>query len=299
VRENRAGTLYTLVYGRPCSLALDPIEKKPFYHFMPGKQALSIATAGCNLHCANCQNWEISQAKPEEVPSLHMPPEKVVLKATKENVDIISYTYTEPTIFAEYVLDIAKLAKKAGMKNTIVSNGFINPEPLKQLCRYIDGANIDLKSISDTFYKKVCQARVQPVLDALKIMKEEGIWIEITNLIIPTLNDKETEIKKLIVWIKNNLGVDVPLHFSAFYPAYKLLELPPTSFAILKKARKLAMKAGLHYVYTGNISDEEGSTTFCPKCKKALIKRRGFYVSESNIENGKCSCGETIAGVWK
>ena len=184
VRENQNGKLISLVYGKPCSLALDPIEKKPFYHFLPGQQALSIASVGCNLACKHCQNYEISQAKPEEIPSLNLSPEQVIKEAKKQNVKIISYTYTEPTIFYEYMLDTAKLAKKSGLKNTIVSNGFINPKPLKQLCKYIDGANIDLKSISDDFYKKICGARVEPILEALKIYKYEGVWLEITNLII-------------------------------------------------------------------------------------------------------------------
>jgi len=299
VRENQKGKLISLVYGKPCSLALDPIEKKPLYHFLPGQIALSIATVGCNLNCKHCQNWEISQANPEDVSSQETKPEDVIKEAKKNKVKIISYTFTEPTIFYEYMLDIAKLAKKQGIKNMIVSNGFINPEPLKQLCKYIDGANIDLKSIDNNFYKKICDARVKPVLESLKILKQEEVWVEITNLLIPTLNDKEKDIERLVGWIKNNLGAEVPVHFTAFYPTYQLSNLPRTSIETLKKARKQAKKAGLKYVYTGNIPDDEGDNTFCPKCKKLLIKRRLFSVIENNLKESKCPyCNEKIDGVW-
>ncbi len=299
VRKNEKGKLISLVYAKPCSLALDPIEKKPLYHFLPGEQALSIATIGCNLHCKHCQNWEISQAKPQEFKSLEIKPEEIVKETKKKKAKIISYTYTEPTIFYEYMLDICKIAKKEKIKNTTVTNGFINPEPLKELCKYIDGSNIDLKSIDDEFYKRVCGGRVEPVLEAIKIMKEKGVWIEITNLLIPGLNDSTEQISRLVEWIKKNLGKDVPLHFTSFYPTYKMLNLPPTSLETLRKARKIALSKGLHFVYTGNLPDEEGSTTFCPKCKKVLIKRKGFGVIENNLKKGKCpECDEKIAGVW-
>jgi len=304
VRENQQGKLYSLVYGKPCSLALDPIEKKTFYHFLPGEQALSIATAGCNLSCKHCQNWEISQSFPENIPSMNLSPQDVVEEAKKLKSRIISYTYTEPTIFYEYMLDIAKLAKKSKseIKNTIVSNGFINPEPLKELCRYIYGANIDLKSISDDFYKKICGANagVKPILESLKILKQKGVWTEITNLLIPGLNDNEEDIEKLVLWVKENLGKETVVHFTAFYPTYKLSNLPRTSLETLKKARKVALSEGLKYVYTGNLPDDEGDSTFCPKCKEILIKRRFFSIIENKIKRGKCfNCGEKIAGVWK
>jgi pyruvate formate lyase activating enzyme len=298
VRENEGGELISLVYGKPCSVSFDPIEKKPLYHFLPGQITLSIATAGCNLNCKHCQNWEISQARPEKIPNMPLSPEQVVKEAKKNKVKIISYTYTEPTIFYEYMLDIAKLAKKAGIKNTIVSNGFINPDPLKELCKYIDAANIDLKSIDDDFYKRICDGRVSPVLEALKILKEEKVWIEITNLLIPELNDGEKDIEKLVDWIKENLSDTVPLHFTAFYPCYKLSDLPPTKIETLKKARQAAMKK-LNYVYTGNIPDSDGDNTFCPKCKKPVIKRRLFSIIENNLNGKKCpSCNEKIDGIW-
>jgi len=297
-RINKSGKLISLVYGRAITLALDPIEKKPLYHFLPGEKTLSVATAGCNLSCGHCQNFEISQVKPEETPSLELKPEDVVKAAERKKTNIISYTYTEPTIFYEYAKDIAVLAKARGMKNVTVTNGFINKEPLKELCNYIHASNIDLKSISDEFYKDVCGAKLPPILEAIKIMHKE-IWIEITNLIIPGLNDNEKEIKKLVLWVKSNLGVNVPLHFSAFYPTYKMLDLPPTSLGILKKAREIAMNEGLNFVYTGNILDETGNNTYCPECKKLIIKRRGFEVLENYIEKSRCPyCQEKIAGVW-
>ncbi len=299
VRENRDGKLVSLAYGRPCSLAIDPIEKKPFYHFLPGEAALSLATVGCNLKCKFCQNSEISQARPEEVPFKEIKPEEIVEMAKKQGTKIIAYTYTEPTIFYEYMLETAKLAKKAGIKNVIVSNGFINPVPLKKLCKYIDGANIDLKSIEDKFYREVCEARVKPILETLKILKKEKIWTEITNLIIPTLNDSEGGIKKLVEWVKENLGKETVLHFTAFYPCHKLLGLSPTPIETLKKARKIALDRGIKYVYTGNLPDEEGNNTFCPKCNKMLIQRRLFSITENNLNKGKCpKCHEKIDGVW-
>lgn len=299
VRKNIDGRLYSLVYGKPCSLSLDPIEKKPFYHFMPGQKTFSIATAGCNLHCMFCQNYTISQAWPEDIPFIEASPEKIIKEAQKLQSRIISYTYTEPTIFYEYMHDIAQSAKKEKMKNAIVSNGFINKEPLKKILPLIDAANIDLKGDAD-FYKKITGAWIEPILESLKMYKRKKVWLEITNLIIPNLNDSANQIRWLASWIRENLGKDVPLHFSAFYPTYKLRELPPTSLETLKKARLIAMSCGLNYVYTGNISFDEGSTTFCPKCRKAVIKRHGFEIWEINLKNGKCKfCGGKIAGVWK
>ena len=299
VRKNLSGKLVSLVYSRPCSLAVDPIEKKPLYHFLPGSSSLSIATAGCNLRCGHCQNYEISQCFPDKVRSLKIKPEEVVKKVKDEKLKIISYTYTEPTIFYEYMIDIAKLAKEKKIKNTTVTNGFINPEPLNELCKYLDASNIDLKSIDDEFYRRVCGGRLEPVLEAIKIMKEKGVWTEITNLIIPGLNDSSRDIEKLVDWIRKNLGYDVPLHFTAFYPTYKLINLPRTSIETLRRARKIALGNGLKYVYTGNLPDEEGNNTYCPNCKKAVIKRSMFSVIENNLKKGRCSnCHEKIAGIW-
>jgi len=296
VRQNKNGKLIALSYGKPCSISLDPIEKKPLFHFLPGKLAYSLATPGCNLSCLNCQNADISQVGVDSVISTNISPEKIIEDA-KGKAEIIAYTFTEPTIFYEYVSDIAKLSK--GMKNITVTNGFINPKPLESLSLLIDASNIDLKSINDKFYREVCGGRVDPVLEAIKIMHERRIWIELTNLIIPGLNDSISDISKLIRWVRDNLGEDVPLHFTAFSPTYKLLNSPSTSLNTLKRARKIAMDAGLRYVYTGNLADNEGENTYCPKCNKIVIKRSGFRVIENNLKFGKCQCGEKIPGVWE
>jgi len=299
VRQNINGKLYSLVYGKPCSAALDPIEKKPLYHFLPGEKAFSIATAGCNLHCLFCQNWEISQGMPEQVSHLNLPPKKVIEETKKAGSRIVCYTYTEPTVFYEYMEDAAKIAKNENLKNIAVSNGFIQQEPLKKICKLIDGVNIDFKG-NDHFYRKYTGAWVGPVLESLKTYKKNKVWIEITNLIIPGLNDKESDISWLINWIKENLGVNTPLHFTAFWPTYKLVHLHSTSIEKLRSARKMALKAGLNFVYTGNLPDEEGNSTFCPSCKKLLIKRIGLHISQNSIINGKCKyCNEKIPGVWK
>ncbi|MFH1249184.1 MAG: AmmeMemoRadiSam system radical SAM enzyme [archaeon] len=297
VRQNKEGILRSLSYEKPCSIAVDPIEKKPLYHFLPSQKTLSIATPGCNLKCKFCQNWEISQAKIEEYKIKEVSPEEIINEAIKNKCKIISYTYTEPTVFYEYMIDIAKKAKKRGIKNVIVSNGFINPEPLNELCRFIDGANIDLKSINPKFYLELCGADLKPVINTIKTLIKNKVWTEVTTLIIPGKNDSEEEIKKLSKLIKS-IDCNIPLHFSAFYPCYQMMNVKRTSAKILNKAREVAIKEGLRYVYTGNIIDEKGSATYCLKCKKGLIKREGFDVVENKLNNGFCSCGEKIAGVW-
>ncbi|MCX8194416.1 MAG: AmmeMemoRadiSam system radical SAM enzyme, partial [Candidatus Pacearchaeota archaeon] len=266
-RKNIQGKLYSMVYGKPVSVAIDPIEKKPLYHFLPSSKSLSIATAGCNFHCAMCQNWRISQSKPNEVPHLEATPQQIVEQAKSNNLKSISYTYTEPIVFYEYTFDIAKLAKKNRIKNVVISNGFINKLPLKKLLPLINAANIDLKGNSQ-FYEKICEGKLEPVLETLKMLYGKA-WLEITNLIVPGFNDNVEEIKKIVSWILENLDNNVPLHFSAFFPCYKLIDVPPTQPEFLIKARIIARNMGLNYVYTGNIDDEEGSTTFCPKCGQA------------------------------
>ncbi len=298
-RKNIDAKLYSMVYARPCAVHIDPIEKKPLYHFIPGEKALSVGTIGCNLECKHCQNFTMSRAKPENILTEEISPEELVELAIKNKCRIISYTYNEPTVFFEYMLDCAKIAKKQEIKNTIVSNGFINQEPLKELCKYIDGANVDLKSFNNKFYKNICSAWLEPVLESLKTLKQKKVWLEITNLIISTLNDNLKEMKKMCLWVKENLGTDVPLHFTAFYPCYNLLGLPQTSPEILKKARKIALKTGIKYSYVGNVFTAEENNTYCPKCKKLLIERTGFGIVKNNIKNNKCFCGEKIAGVFE
>jgi pyruvate formate lyase activating enzyme len=288
------------VYGNPCAIHTDPIEKKPIYHMLPGSMSFSIATAGCNLHCKYCQNWEISQSIPEETNNTDMPPEKVVELALKSGCDTISYTYTDPVVYYEYALDTSKLAKEKGLRNILVTAGYINTEPLFELCKYIDAAHIDLKGFTEDFYANVCSGTLQPVLNTIQTMHEEGVWIELINLIIPTLNDDFIKIEEMCKWIKSNIGPDVPLHFSRFYPMYKLKNLPLTPEETLTQARDIALKTGLNYVYVGNIPGHPGENTFCPQCKKIVIGRIGYSIREKNILNGNCKfCGHKIPGIWK
>ncbi len=299
VRENRDGKYYSLVYENPCSVHLDPIEKKPFFHFLPGTASYSLATAGCNFQCKFCQNWEISQAFPEDVYSHEIPPEKIVSKAKENGARSVAYTYVEPTIFFEYMMDIGRLARKAGLLSVCHSNGFINPAPLKHLCTVLDAANIDLKGFTEEFYHEVCGGQLIPVLETLKTLKKERIHLEITNLVIPTKNDDLSVLKEMCLWIRKELGPDTPVHFSRFYPLYKLRTLPPTPVSALEKAREVGLSAGLEYVYIGNVPGHPGEHTYCPNCKKRVIQRTAYLVGEVNLKDGKCrTCGKPIAGIW-
>lgn len=299
VRENREGIYYTLVYGNPCAVRPDPIEKKPFFHFLPGTQSFSIATAGCNLNCKFCQNWEISQSRPEETRNFQLPPADIVAKAKETSCRSIAYTYSEPTIFYEYMLDTAKLGQENDIKSVVVSAGYINPEPLKLLCEHVDAVKIDLKSLRDDFYGDICSGELQPVLDSLKILRDAGVWCEIVYLVVTSLNDSERELKDTAQWVYDNLGPDVPLHFSRFYPIYQLSNLSPTEPERLKTARDMAMDIGLNYVYIGNVAGDPGENTYCPKCGKKLITRERYFIRRNDLVNGKCKwCGEGIPGVW-
>ncbi len=299
-REPENGKHYSLVYSNPTAVHVDPIEKKPLFHFLPATQAFSVATAGCNFRCKFCQNWEISQFSPEETVNYFLPPKKLVEAAISYNCTTIAYTYTEPSIFYEYMLDTAKIAYKKGVKNIYHSNGSLNPEPLKLLTKYLDGANVDLKGFDKKFYKKICAGYLDTVLETLKILKENNVHLEITNLIIPTLNDNSKIIKEMCKWIKINLGDDIPIHFSRFYPHYKLKNLPPTPVKTLEDARKTALDVGLKFVYIGNVPGHKAENTYCPKCKKVLIRRIGYRILENNIVNGRCKfCKEKIPGVWQ
>ncbi|MBW3003063.1 AmmeMemoRadiSam system radical SAM enzyme [Candidatus Woesearchaeota archaeon] len=298
VRINNKGKLYSLVYAKPCSAAIDPVEKKPLFHFMPGSKIYSIGTAGCNLKCKFCQNWTISQSRPEDVQMLDLPPRSVVENAVKADCKGVAYTYTEPTIFYEYVLDTAKIAHRKGLKNIMVTNGFINPGPVKELYPYIDAANIDLKGFTERFYRDVAGARLKPVLEAIKLIQKQGTFIELTNLLIPTLNDDTKLIKKMCEWIVKNLGKKVPLHFSRFFPDYQLQHIPPTPEKTLFKAFEVAKSSGLEYVYLGNLVVDDEDDTFCPKCGNLVIKRERYVAVENNLKNGKCQCGNDVPGVW-
>lgn len=299
VRENQKGIYYTLVYGLSCSFHQDPIEKKPFFHFLPGTDAFSIATAGCNLNCKFCQNWEISQARPEQTDNYDLSPQTVVDSALKGNCPSIAYTYSEPTVFYEYMLDCAKAGRRRGIKSVMVSAGFMQQEPLIELCKELDAVKIDLKAFNEKYYQEICRGKLQPVLDTLNELKRIGIWYEIVYLMVPTLNDNMDDIKKMCDWMLKDLGPDVPVHFTRFTPLYLLKNLPPTPVSSLEQARKIALDSGLKFVYIGNVPGHEGESTYCPKCKKILIGRYGFTITQMNLQKGNCKfCGEKIPGVW-
>lgn len=298
-RRVKDSKLFTLSYGNPCAANIDPVEKKPLYHFFPGSRAYSIATAGCNLMCLNCQNWTISQASPDKTRNFDLVPEKVVEEAEKNGCISIAYTYSEPTTFYEYTYDTSVLARKKGIRNIVKSNGYINPEPLKKLCEVIDAANIDLKAFNNNTYLRLTGGKLQPVLDTLKIYRDNGVWLEITNLIIPTWSDSPEEIRSMCKWLSDNGFKETPLHFSRFQPLYKLEQLPPTPLEVLVKAAKIASEEGLKYIYIGNVPGNESANTICPKCGSQLITRQGFRVVSDNISGGKCKkCGNVISGVW-
>jgi len=300
VRINVDGVLRTVVYGYPCSIHIDPVEKKPLFHFLPGTGILSIATAGCNLHCLNCQNWQISQANPEESQAVFCPPGKLVELANQNHCPSIAYTYTDPIVYYEYTYDSAKLARDKGIRNVLVTAGYINEEPWKRLLEYVDAANIDLKFISDDLYQRICSGTLKPIQNALVLAKASGVLVEVTNLVIPTLNDKPEQIRELAHWIKANLGSDTPLHFSGFYPQYKMKNLPSTSLQTLETAREIAISEGLDYVYIGNVRSKEGENTYCPNCKNVLIERKGYTILQNRLKDGRCpDCNKEIYGVWK
>jgi pyruvate formate lyase activating enzyme len=298
-RKVHDSVLYTMAYGNPCSVNVDPVEKKPLFHFLPGSKAYSIATAGCNLVCLNCQNWTISQTSPDKTRNYDLMPEKVVSECIINKCESIAYTYSEPVTFYEYVYETAAIARKSGIKNIIKSNGYINPEPLKKLCTVIDGANIDLKAFNESTYLKLSGGKLQPVLNSLLIYRDMGVWLEITNLVVPSWSDNLDEIGKMCKWLSENGFKDTPVHFNRFYPMHKLEQLPPTPVETLNKAANIASGEGLKFVYTGNVPGSELADTHCPSCSKMLISRKGFRVESSTLTDGKCSkCGIKIAGVW-
>ncbi len=298
-RVNFRGKLYSIAYGNPCAMHVDPIEKKPFYHFYPGTRSFSIATAGCNFSCLNCQNWSISQASPKETKNYDLMPPKVVEACTNNGCTAIAYTYSEPVTFYEYVYDTSVIARTKGIKNVVVSNGYINETPLRKLCKVIDGATIDLKSFDNATYLRLNAGELQPVLNSLKIYKDEGVWLEISNLVIPGWSDGADMIRKMCDWLYNNGFENTPLHFLRFQPMYKLNQLPPTPIPVLEKARDIARNAGIRFVYIGNIGGSEAISTYCPRCKKLLIERRGQTVVSNHMKNGTCGyCGEKIPGRW-
>ncbi len=299
VRENRGGTYYTLVHSRVCALNVDPVEKKPLFHYLSGSKAYSLATAGCNVECKFCQNWQISQYRPEQIESIRLTPEDVVRDAKMSGSKIVAFTYSEPVVFYEYMLDTAQRSKEQGLGAVMISNGFIQEKPLIELCQHLGAVKIDLKGFTEKFYQEICTGELKPVLNTLLTLKKAGIWFEIVMLIIPTLNDGEKELRELCTWVKEHLGTEVPIHFTRFHPTYKIKNLPPTPVKTLQMAREIALDAGLHFPYVGNVPGHEGENTYCPHCKKILIRRAGFSILENHLKDGKCKdCNQSIPGIW-
>ncbi len=298
-RIHHKGELRSLVYGRPIAIHTDPIEKKPFYHFLPGSAAYSLATAGCPLRCKFCQNWEISQSSPEDYPGIVRSPAAIVEGATREPAPVIAFTYNEPTVFTEYLTDIARAARPLGRRAVLVSCGFMSEAPLAEMCDVLDGIKIDLKGFSERFYHDVCGAELKPVLRSIRQVARSRAHLEIVNLVVPTLNDSPGMMTELSKWVAGEVGPDVPLHFTRFHPDYQLPNLPDTPVATLTRARELGMAQGLHYVYVGNVPGHPGNHTYCPKCGAVVIRRGGFFVTSTALDHGRCAaCGHPIAGVW-
>jgi pyruvate formate lyase activating enzyme len=298
-RENRKGRLYTLVHSRPCSLAVDPVEKKPFFHVLPGSTALSLATAGCNLDCKCCQNWEIAQARPEQVPSIALTPADAVMLAKRKGAPLVACTYTEPVVFSEYVLDIAVAGKAVGVRTVMISNGYVQEQPLADLCREIAAYKVDLKGFDPVFFRQHTGGELKHVLDTLRRLRKHGTWTEIVYLVIPTQNDSEAEARGVARFVRDEVGPETPVHFTRFHPSYRLQNLPSTPVATLERARNVATAEGLRFVYLGNVPGHPGESTYCPGCGKVLIRRFGMAVAENRLKGGACpDCHRPIPGIW-
>jgi len=300
VRENRGGVYYSLVHSRVCAAHIDPIEKKPLFHYLPGTVAFSIATAGCNVNCKFCQNWDISQSRPEQIPAEYVPPQRIAAIARQNNCPTIAYTYSEPVVFSEFLMDTADAGHEAGVRSIVVSNGYIQQDALKQAYSKMDAVKIDLKSFTESYYAKVVTGQLKPVLDTLVTLRKMGKWIEIVYLVVPTLNDSDAEFRGLAQWVNSNLGPDVPLHFTQFHPEYLLKNLPITPVPTLERAKEIADAEGLHYVYIGNLPGHPAQNTYCPQCRKMLVERVGFTASSLLIrKDGTCPfCRHLIPGFW-
>lgn len=298
-RENRGGRLYTLVHSRPCALAVDPVEKKPFFHVLPGAKALSLATVGCNLECKCCQNWEIAQARPEQVPSRSLPPDQVISLARREGVPLVACTYTEPTVWSEYVLDIAAAGRRNGVRTIVVSNGYIQERPLAELCREIAAYKVDLKGFDPAFYRTHTGGELRHVQDTLLRLRRHGTWVEIVTLVIPTRNDSEAEVRALARFVRDEVGPETPLHFTRFHPSYKLQNLPATPVPTLERCRAAALSEGLRFVYLGNVPGHPAESTSCPGCGQVLVRRSAMAVVENRLKDGACpACRRAIPGIW-
>lgn len=299
VRENRGGTYYTLVHSRICAAHIDPIEKKPFFHYLPGTLAFSVATAGCNVNCKFCQNWDISQARPEQLPAEYVAPQRVAELAKQNRCPSIAYTYSEPVIFIEYLMDTADAGHAAGIRSVVVSNGYIQDKALREAYGRMDAVKIDLKSFSESYYRQVVSGELKPVLDSIVTLRRMGKWLEIVYLVVPTLNDGDAEFRDLARWVKTNAGADVPLHFTRFHPEYLLKNLPITPVPTLERAKQIADAEGLHYVYIGNVPGHPAENTLCPKCGHMLVQRMGLEITQMLIDKGECPfCHQPIPGIW-
>jgi pyruvate formate lyase activating enzyme len=299
VRENRGGTYHSLVYARPCSVHVDPIEKKPFFHVLPGKTALSLGLPGCNLQCKFCQNWEISQVRPEQVRTFSATPESIVALAKEQGAPTVACTYSEPTVWSEYVFDLATSARKAGLRALMVSNGFIQPEPMTDLISVLGAVKVDLKAYSEKFYRDTCRGKLAPVLDTLRLLRKKNLWTEIVVLVIPGLNDDESEVRGLARFVKTDLGPDVPVHFTRFHPSYRLQNVPATPVKTLTRLHEIARGEGLNFVYVGNVPGHPGNNTVCPGCGKVVIRRVDMAVVKMDLKAGACAhCGRAIPGIW-
>lgn len=299
-RMNVKGELRSLVYGRPAAVHVDPIEKKPFYHFLPGTTALSFGTSGCPLHCRFCQNWELSQSTPGDLEAPFTTPWEMADAAASRRLPVIAFTYNEPTVFTEYLLDVAQAARSRGVRSVMVSCGFANEAPLADICNALAAVKIDLKGYSEEFYRTVCRAELQPVLRSIRQVARSGRHLELVNLVVPTLNDSRKSLTDLAAFVAGELGPDVPVHFTRFHPDYQLLNLPPTPVATLELAREIAMARGIHYAYVGNVPGHPANHTYCPGCGRIVIERDNFFVTGMHMKNGACAyCKRPIAGVWK
>ena len=300
VRENREGKYYTLAHSRVCAANIDPVEKKPLFHFAPGTLAFSIATAGCNVNCKMCQNWDISQSRPEQVHADYIPPQNLAGLARSNRCFSIAYTYSEPTVFCEYVLDCADAGRAAGIRSVVISGGYIQQDPLAEMCRRVDAIKIDLKGFSEKFYKEVVNGELKPVQNTLVAIRKQKVWNEIVYLVIPTLNDSDQDFRGVSRWVKAELGPDVPIHFTRFHPEYLLKNLPSTPVETLERAKGIADAEGLNYVYIGNVPGHPGENTRCPKCRRVVVQRNGFTIRAFHIDHGKCHfCQTPIPGMWE
>ena len=299
VRENDGGTYYSLVYGKVCALNVDPIEKKPFFHVLPGTTAFSLATAGCNVNCKFCQNWEIAQVRPEQVEAYDLSPEAAAARAASSGCPTIAYTYTEPTVYFEYMYDTAVQAKRRGVRSVVVTGGHINPEPLADLLAVVDAVKVDLKGFTETFYRQYVRGELKPVLETIRAVAKSKAWLEIVALVIPTLNDRPDTVREMCRWIRGEAGDKVPVHFTRFQPMYLVKNLPPTPVSTLEEARQIALEEGLRFVYVGNVPGHEGENTYCPGCGERVIARVGFQSEIVRLKKGQCAkCGTTIPGIW-